>query len=203
MKRLLLIIAFLLVGFVIYWAFLRSKRSNNDGPKQAAITLKKHSTEFNNSIDNVMASYIEIKNAFIDADTTRVKQHTTNFISLLDKIPLAELQKDTAGIYETAQANINDIKANAESLQRQSDITEMRKDFSMVTEMMYPSFFRTINYEGNDLYLLHCPMAFEDNGANWISNNTEILNPYLGKSHPKYKATMLHCGEVKDSIKAQ
>jgi hypothetical protein len=80
----------------------------------------------------------------------------------------------------------------------------MRKDFSMVTEMMYPSFFKAINYEGPKLYLQNCPMAFgEDNGANWISSSEEVINPYLGKIHPEYKATMLHCGEVKDTIKAQ
>ena len=43
---------------------------------------------------------------------------------------------------------------------------------------------------------------WEDKGANWISNTPEIINPYLGKNHPEFKATMLHCGETKDSIKA-
>jgi hypothetical protein len=47
-------------------------------------------------------------------------------------------------------------------------------------------------------------MAFgEDKGANWISNTEEIINPYLGKNHPEFKSGMLHCGEVKDSIKAK
>ena len=47
-------------------------------------------------------------------------------------------------------------------------------------------------------------MAINDSiPANWISNSQEILNPYLGKIHPEYKATMLHCGEVKDSIIAK
>ncbi|HMJ48251.1 MAG TPA: DUF3347 domain-containing protein [Ferruginibacter sp.] len=203
MRRFLILFAFLLAVFTIYWFFLRSRPSSHNVPKQAPITLKKHSTEFNNSVDNMMASYLEIKNAFVDADTSRVKQYTTSFITLLDKIPIAELKKDTTGIYETAQANITDIRSNAESLQRQTDILEMRKDFSMVTEMMYPAFFKTINYEGPDLFLLHCPMAFEENGANWISNSAEVINPYLGKNHPKYKGTMLHCGEVRDSIKAE
>jgi hypothetical protein len=35
-------------------------------------------------------------------------------------------------------------------------------------------------------------MAFgEDKGANWIRNTSEIINPYLGKNHPEFKATML------------
>jgi len=204
MRRILIVFVLLLFAFTIYWFFLRSKHSSNNVPKQAPIALKKHTPEFNNSIDSLMSAYMNIKNAFVDAETARVKQSISSFILLLDKIPLKELKKDTDGIFETAQANISDIRSNAESLQRQTDITEMRKDFSMVTEMMYPSFFKTINYEGPNLYLLYCPMAFEeDKGANWISNSEEIINPYLGKNHPKYKGTMLHCGEVMDSIKAQ
>ena len=107
-------------------------------------------------------------------------------------------------IFEAASETIADLRRNAQSLLQQNNITEMRKDFSMVTEMLYPAFFKTINYEGEKLYLQHCPMAFDgDQGANWISNELEIVNPYLGKNHPKYKGTMLHCGEIKDTIKAQ
>jgi len=84
-----------------------------------------------------------------------------------------------------------------------TDIQEMRKDFSMVSENLYP-FFRVINYEGENMYWQNCPMAFDDDKeANWISRTKEVFNPYLGKKHPKYRATMLHCGMVKDTIKAQ
>ena len=73
----------------------------------------------------------------------------------------------------------------------------------MVSENLYP-LFKTINYEGDAMYWENCPMAFgDDNGANWVSKTKEVINPYLGKNHPTYKATMLHCGIVKDTIKAQ
>ena len=125
-------------------------------------------------------------------------------ISMLDSIPVSELNNDSANVSEVAKATIADIRANAVSLLSQADITEMRQDFRMMTEMMYPAFFNTINYEGQKLYLQHCPMAFgEDKGADWISNSEEIVNPYLGKNHPEYKGSMLHCGEIKDTIKAR
>lgn len=38
-------------------------------------------------------------------------------------------------------------------------------------------------------YVVHCPMAFENNGGDWISNVPEILNPYFGDA-------MLNCGSV-------
>lgn len=204
MKKVLALVVVMLAAFCVYWFMLRAKKSGPEEPKQAPITLKKHSDTFNIRIDRAMEAYAAVKNAFVEADSNLAKQNTRLFIRLLDSIPLQELKKDTAMIFETASSTVSDIKANAESLLQQTDISEMRKDFSMVTEMLYPAFFKTINYEGPKLYLQHCPMAFgDDKGANWISSNVEILNPYLGKNHPTYKGTMLHCGEVLDTIKPQ
>jgi len=204
MKKLFLILVLIVAAISVYWLTTRSKKNKVTEAKQGPLALKVHSDSFNASIDKAMGAYHEMKNAFVDADTTRVKSYTDAFIQLLDSIPVNELKNDTAMIFETASSTIMDIKSNAASIIQQTDITEMRRDFSMVTEMLYPAFFKTINYEGEALYLQHCPMAFDgDKGANWISNNKKVINPYLGKNHPKYKGIMLHCGETKDTIKPQ
>ena len=202
MKKVLLFILLILLALSVYWFMLRTKKSGPAQPKQAPIVLQKHSDSFNVSVDRAVDTYLKMKNNFVESDTTGIRSNAALFIKMLDSIPLQELKKDTAMIFETVQTNIEDIKANAASLISQITIDEMRKDFSMVTELMYPSFFKAINYEGKKLYLQHCPMAFDGEvGANWISNSEEVINPYLGKQHPKYKATMLHCGELMDTIK--
>jgi hypothetical protein len=203
MKKILIFLILIIVAFCIYWFAFRSK-GGVTGPKQQPLTLKIHTVDFNNSVTTAMNAYFEIKNAFVDADTAKAKEACKKFITLLDSIKLEELKKDTATIFETARANLLDVKMNAESLLKQTDITEMRQDFRMVSEMLYPSFFNAINYEGENMYWQNCPMAFgEDKGANWISNTKEIFNPYLGKNHPEFKGSMLHCGEVKDTIKGK
>ena len=204
MKKILPLIALVLVGVVVYFVFFNKKKNNVDDLKQQSIVLKKHSDAFNNSTDSVVNAYLDIKNAFVNADTAGAKAAARNFIVLIDRLPIDELKKDNATIFETVQSNIADIKSNASSLLDQTNITEMRKDFSMVTEMMYPSFFTAINYEGPKLYVANCPMAFSDSiAANWISKSSEIVNPYMGKNHPTYHAGMLACGSVKDSIVAK
>ncbi len=39
------------------------------------------------------------------------------------------------------------------------------------------------------VYRIHCPMAFNDKGADWLSPDDKVLNPYFGDK-------MLRCGEV-------
>ena len=204
MKKIFPLIMIVFGALIIYFLFFYKKDNGPDAPKQASIKLKKHSDNFNNHIDSIVNAYLTLKNAFVESDTALAKNATRNFVFFLDKLPIEELKKDTATIFETVQSNMMDIKSNAVSLLQQTNITEMRKDFSMVTEMMYPSFFTAINYEGSTLYLENCPMAFDDSvSANWISNSAVIVNPYMGKNHPTYKSGMLHCGEVKDSVVAK
>lgn len=48
---------------------------------------------------------------------------------------------------------------------------------------------------GGELFVSHCPMALNDEGAHWVSGTKEIRNPYFGES-------MLTCGSVKETIKS-
>lgn len=205
MKKVLISVLAIAALYFGYKYFVKEKSSPvPEAPKDAPMSSVKHSAAFNESVSNVVNHYLQIKDAFVEADTVNIKSHTKMFIAALDSIKVEELKKDTAAIFETATASIADIKSNAASLLQQTDVTEMRRDFSMITEMMYPAFFKAINYEGVKLYVQNCPMAFgEGQAANWLSNNKKVVNPYLGKNHPKYKDEMLGCGEVKDSIVSQ
>ncbi len=201
-KRGVIYFVIIIIAVALYWFLLRPTQNSQESPKQEAIVIKKHSQVFNNNIDKLMSNYLALKDAFVEADTAMVKLKCQLFVESLESIDTNELKKDTSLIYETVKATIADVHSNAASLLKQTDITEMRKDFSGLTDMMYPTFFQVINYEGPTMYLQNCPMAFDDEiPANWISNTDEVVNPYLGKNHPKYKAAMLNCGEVKDSIK--
>jgi len=200
MKRLLAIIFLAAVLFVTYWFFIK-KDTRVAEPKQEAIKINKHSREFNQRVAAVVTTYLDMKNAFVDADTAAAKQAGQRLITQADSLKLDELKKDDSQILLAAQQEVSDIKANAQAMLQENALTEMREDFRMVSENLYP-FLKTIGYEGEKLYWQNCPMAFGENKeGNWISSTAEILNPYLGKNHPVYKATMLGCGETKDSLK--
>ncbi len=199
------ILVLLIVGLSLtatYWFFLRKK--DKEDVKVLPLNIQKHSNAFNASVAKVTDTYLVLKDAFVESDTNLIRIKTNEFIDALNTIDTTELKNDTTSVFETVMATINDIRMNAESINHQTSISEMRKDFSSLTDMMFPSFFYAIKYEGPTLYLQNCPMAIEDSiPANWISKSNEIVNPYLGKTHPVYKGTMLHCGEVKDSIIAE
>ena len=205
MKKILLGLLILIMAIAgYYWYKFSNAGGGDSGPKQQPIALQKHSVAFNQAVATAMNAYFDMSAAFVEADTAKVKEHDRKFIQLLDSIPMDELKKDTTSIYDIAMNSLSGIKANAASILTMTDIQEMRKDFSMVSENLYPEFFKLINYEGEKMYWLNCPMAFgDDKEANWVSKTKAVMNPYLGKNHPEFRGTMLHCGMVKDTIMAK
>jgi hypothetical protein len=203
MKKLIIGLLFLIVMFAIWKYFIKRNDTHTDSPKQQALKAGNQSSIFNAAMDTVIGAYLEMKDDFVDADSIKAKDACKKMITLIDTLPLSELKKDTSGIYDAAVAQVSTIKEGADSLIAQTDITDMRKDFQWVSESLYP-LLKTIHYEGRALYWQNCPMAFgEDKDASWLSNTANIINPYLGTKNPEYHATMVGCGETKDSIKAQ
>ncbi len=201
MKSLLAIIFLAAVLFGAWWLFFKTDSSPHSMPKQESIQVGKHTPAFNESVSNSVNAYLDMKSAFVEADTFSVKKETQKFIGMMDSVRLNDLKKEDSQVVMAAQQEISDIKANAQAILLEKDLTEMRQDFRMVSENLYP-FLKTIGYEGEKLYWQNCPMAFgEGKEANWLSNTKEIINPYLGKHDPQYKSAMLNCGEIKDTIK--
>jgi Cu(I)/Ag(I) efflux system membrane fusion protein len=200
MKKILAVAIAIVVLAAIWFFFFRPKDKSISSAQSTTISVKTHSTEFNNQIATLINSYMAMKSAFVEADTSGIKTKTAGFIASADSLHLEELQEKDSSVFMAVQQNLSDIKANAKPILEESDISEMRHDFSMISENLYP-FLKTIGYEGEKLYWQNCPMAFGENKpANWLSNNSEITNPYLGKKDPVYKSAMLHCGENMDSI---
>ncbi len=201
MKRILSILILLVAAFAVYWFFFRSKSSGDRGPRQEALKVKKHSSTFTDTVNTILTAYFDLKTAFVDADTLKIKLNCDSMVKRAEHFTLAELKKDTVGIYDAALAQIGDVIANAKSLLLQTDITEMRKDFSMVNENLYP-FLKTIKYDSKPLYWQSDPNAFgEGKVASWVSNTIDVINPYKGKAHPEFKDAQLNTGEIRDTIK--
>jgi len=199
MRKFSVILLVIVVVFAAWRIFFRDK-SNNNEPKQQPLKVAVHSSEFNKSVSAAVEQYLSLKDAFVNADTSKIKAEEKKLSLAIDSIRINELKTDTTSIFQSVQAQLSDVKTNADAILKETDITEMRQDFRMVSENLFP-FLKTIHYEGEKLYWQNCPMAFgEGKDANWISNTEEIFNPYLGKNHPEFKGTMLHCGEIKDTI---
>ncbi len=175
---------------------LMSCSSNDEKAKpaevpQAALTQSKNNEAFNNSFAAVLNSYYSLKDAFVKEDTVKVNIAATELKKAADSLKLNELKADDL-IIETAKINATTIADEVKGLLGETGLDNKRKSFQMITNELYV-LVRAVRYDKEVIYFTHCPMAFNNKGADWLSNSSEIVNPYLPKK-------MLDCGEVKDSV---
>src|SRR3954469_11029713 len=116
MKRIFILLLILVLAFAAYWFIFRKTGPHIKTPKLTPTTLKKHSPQFNSSVDSLVNAYLDLKNAFVEADIAAAKKADSVFINHIDHFPMDEMKKDTATVFATVQANLADIKSNAVSL---------------------------------------------------------------------------------------
>jgi Protein of unknown function (DUF3347) len=195
------IIVLALAAFAVDKFFFTKKNSVADEPKQLALAVSKNSEAFNESFEKLLNGYFSLKDAISDYDTAKANAAAKEMIVFADSLKTNEIKGDSSGdIRKTAENFAGTISGSAKGLRGEPDLTKKKREFQMISEALY-NLVRTVRYDRQKLYHQHCPMAFnDDEEAWWISNSNKIDNPYLGKKHPKYKATMETCGDITDSL---
>jgi hypothetical protein len=196
------ILALGIIGIAVDKIFFSKKAAiTPEAPKQQALVSSKNSAVFNESFDHLLSSYFSLKEALADYDTGRANSAALELIGFADNLKTNEIKGDSTGdIRKTAVDFAGTISGSAKGLRGETDLIKKKREFSMVSEALY-NLVRTVRYDRQKLYHQHCPMAFnDDEEAWWISNSNKIDNPYLGRKHPKYKATMVGCGDITDSL---
>lgn len=160
-----------------------------------------NSDAFNQSFEKLLSSYYALKDALVEYDTAAANASSRKIANYANSLQTDEIKTDAPGtIRETAKNYTGTINSAVNGLLKKNNIPEKKKEFQVISDAMY-GLAGTVKYDRQIIYHQRCPMAFnDDTEAFWLSNNSNIVNPYLGKKHPKYKAAMLECGEVTDSL---
>ena len=199
MKRVLILLVVILLAVVIYWLVIKKDRNTTENVKPAPLAVSAQTGVFNAAFANLLNNYFELKDAFVDWDTAKVNKSAGALKGLADNLPVSQMKADTT-LIQMADNYAKSISGDAAGIVGETDISEKRKSFNTLSESLY-ELVRTVRYNGEVIYHQHCPMAFGENqDATWLSNSNKVLNPYLGNKHPKYRSTMVNCGDVTDSL---
>ena len=204
MKKLLLIVAVLVLALIGAWYFgLFKGKDKPSGPKPEGLTVSKHSNSFNESMSKALDSYYTLTESFVNWDTTKVNTSLAELKISVDSLRIQEMQKDSA-IYPTVQIQWESIKAEISGMQADTGLYEKRESLNMLSQQMF-DLLRIVKYDAAKVFYQECPMALNnhESSAFWLSANSETKNrrnPYLGLHDPKYGKAMLTCGTTRDSI---
>jgi len=193
MKKVLIAILLLAaLGYGGYY-FFGNKGGKNEEPDPKPLAVDKNSGDFNQSYQQLLTGYYNLKDALVASDTVKANAASKELAQYADSLKVNEIMGDSTGmIKETAKTFTGTISGSAVALVQEKNIGAKRKEFEMISDALW-SLTRTVRYDGEKIYYQYCPMAFDNKGAYWLSNQSAIRNPYFGDE-------MLECGKVEDSL---
>lgn len=197
-KLVLLAILVVLAGFVAYKLFWQKKPVVVE-TKDEPLKISKNTSVFNTAMAGVLNDYYSLKDSLVEWNASGAGRQALVLAQSTDSLPFRELRADSMLVL-TAKNLAASVESEAKGLAGEGTIEQKRKAFNMLTDEMY-NLVLTVHYDGQIIYHIRCPMAFDDSVEGfWLTNTNKIINPYLGKKHPTFGAKMIGCGEITDSI---
>ena len=139
-------------------------------------------------IKGIFDHYIHVKTALVNSNAAEAKNGANAILDVLRKFDKSLLLSEQKGAYDKS---ISNFKAAATGIVSTSDIKKQREHFASLSNTAY-ELAKSFG-AGKTVYHEHCPMAFDNKGAMWLSESKEIKNPYYGDE-------MLECGTVEEVI---
>jgi Cu(I)/Ag(I) efflux system membrane fusion protein len=160
----------------------------NNANENASMTLhleehnkgsqKQFTAEDNAIMAALLPHYLRIKNALVNSDAVESAQRAKESFQLV--------KSETNEV--PAQGMISHIERMLKTLSEQSDLENQRHEFIALSAHFIDWASQGLTSD-ETLYVQFCPMANDNQGAQWLSTEEEIRNPYYGDA-------MLSCGSI-------
>lgn len=142
----------------------------------------------NSNITKVLNSYIAIKDALVKTDGNTASVLAKDLLSSIEAVKMDELDATT---HTQWMKVVNELKEDAEHINETKEISHQRDHFISLSKNLYAVL--KVSKVSTPVYYQFCPMANKGKGANWLSLENKIKNPYFGNQ-------MLTCGRVLETI---
>lgn len=137
---------------------------------------------------DVYAAYFSLKDALVSSNGNEAATQAATLTQAIDQVKMGDL---SAAQHSAWMKYLPKMSADAKSIKDITDTEKQREHFVTLSKSMY-EVMKAVKPE-TAVYLDHCPMYNDGKGADWLSKEKGIKNPYYGKQ-------MLTCGSVKETI---
>jgi Cu(I)/Ag(I) efflux system membrane fusion protein len=146
--------------------------------------------EFRKQFWHVVDGYLALQSALAGDDVTKAARAEAQAANALSQVDMSLLSGRAHQIWmEQSGKMAQALKA----AQKTNDIEQARKVFKAFSDELIAVLKQFQVQTVSPLYIIHCPMAFNNKGADWLQSDKETRNPYFG-------ASMLKCGAVTEVI---
>jgi len=140
-------------------------------------------------LKTVFDEYFAIKDALVKTDVSTAGQKAT---ALINAIKAVQMNKLSPAEHSAWMAAVKDLTTEASHISTSKDVDAQRLAFSSLSKSIYA--LAKAGKQNTPVYYQHCPMYNNGKGANWLSKENVVKNPFYGNK-------MLTCGSTVETLK--
>jgi Protein of unknown function (DUF3347) len=148
-----------------------------------------HPIQVVNESQIIFDNYFSLKDALVKTDAGTAPAKAATLLASLNAINMGKMKMDEHMAFMKVEEA---LKANAATISKTKDVAIQRTAFSNLSNNMIALI--KVAKASDTVYLQHCPMANDGKGADWLSKENAVKNPYYGNM-------MLTCGKTVETIK--
>ena len=162
--------------------------SKDDRPAAGMHDHSAMTTQDKNQLKAVYDGYFSLKEALVKSDGSTASAKAKDLLAALSAVKMETLKPDEHTVWMKVK---EDLTTDAEHITETKEVSHQRDHFTTLSKNMY----QLIKVSKNDapVYYQHCPMYNDGKGADWLSKECAIKNPYYGSQ-------MLSCGKTVETI---
>jgi Cu(I)/Ag(I) efflux system membrane fusion protein len=157
----------------------------SSGPGQPNQKEMNFSQALKTDLASTIPGYLKMKDALVSEDAGTVQKIARELSAHVSGL-------QTAGLGSREKSHISNIQKSLKAIGDSNSLGTQRENFVTLNESLIP-ILEVSGSAAQTLYVQTCPMANNSNGAEWLSAEKEIRNPYYGEA-------MLRCGSIIDTL---
>lgn len=156
----------------------------------AAPPQKKHETPgvpaaFREQMGGVVMAYLVMHEALAADRLEEARRAAAEVQRALEEVDMKILGHDE---HMAWMKDLGALSGAVKTMAAGRSLNEVREGFGAFIRALIQTLDR-FGFAGPVLYRLHCPMAFQGRGSDWLQTDEAVRNPYFGSAMPR-------CGEV-------
>lgn len=148
--------------------------------------------ELRRQLGGVYQAYFAMRRVLAGDDANEAASAATTMLAAVKAVDMALFDDAAHSAWMDASTQLREILSRATET---NDIRVLREHFHSLSQHLIRLAQSWGALGAETVFVMHCPMAFDNTGAHWLQNSQEVQNPYFG-------AAMLNCGSVEDAIPA-
>lgn len=142
----------------------------------------------NKPLKAIFDNYFALKDALVKSDGNLAAFKAKALHDALNALQMNALSDKEHIVWMKVMKN---LLFDAEHIEETKEVEHQRDHFNTLSDNMYQ--LLKVSKQATPTYYQHCPMANNGKGANWLSKENSIKNPYYGSK-------MLNCGKTVETI---